>query len=63
MPEKPKHGGARKGAGRPTLNGPTRTLTMRIPQSDLDALEAAGITNFSAFYVKAGKAAIRRLKK
>jgi len=57
------HGGPRKGAGRKPLNGPTRTLTLRIPIADLEILEKASITNLSRFYVEAGRKAIKRLKK
>lgn len=63
MENKKPRGGARPGAGRKSLAGPTRTLTLRIPEIDLDALAAAGIDNLSRFYVEAGKKAIRRLKK
>jgi len=63
MIEKNNHGGVRLGAGRPSLEGPTRTLTFRIPIADLEALEKAGVTNLSRFYIQAGKKAIKRLKK
>jgi hypothetical protein len=56
-------GGARIGAGRKPTEGPTRTLTLRIPAVDLQALEAAGVINLSQFYVQAGKKAIKRLSK
>lgn len=61
--QKTNRGGARPGAGRPAAEGPTRTLTMRIPEADLLVLEAAGVTNLSQFYVQAGKRAMKRLKK
>lgn len=60
--KKPTRGGARPGAGRPSLSGPTTTLTFRIPDEDIARLRAAGITNISRFYVEAGKKAIKRLK-
>lgn len=60
---KSTRGGARPGAGRKALAGPTRTLTLRIPEADLLALEAAGVDNLSRFYVEAGRKAIGRLKK
>lgn len=62
MQNKTKHGGVRPGAGRPSLDGPTKTLTFRIPTEDIERLTAAGITNISRFYVEAGKRAIKRLK-
>jgi len=62
MTEK-KHGGRRPGAGRPSADGPTRTMTFRIPIADLEVLEKAGITNLSRFYIEAGKKVIKRLKK
>lgn len=61
--KKTSHGGARSGAGRPSIDGPTRTLSFRIPVADLDALEKAGVTNFSRFYIEAGKKEIKHLKK
>lgn len=61
--EKKQRGGSRPGAGRPSLDGPTTTLTFRIPDEDIATLKAAGITNISRFYVEAGSKAIKRLKK
>jgi hypothetical protein len=61
--KKNTHGGARKGAGRKPVDGPTRTLTFRIPIADLDALDNAGVINLSRFYIEAGKKAIMRLNK
>lgn len=63
MTKKSTHGGSRPRAGRPSLDGPTTTLTFRIPTEDIDRLKAAGVTNISRFYVEAGKKAIKRLKK
>lgn len=62
MESKPTHGGSRPGAGRPSLDGPTKTLTFRIPAEDIDRLKALGVTNISRFYVEAGKKAIKLLK-
>lgn len=62
MKKKSKRGGARPGAGRPSLDGPTTTLTFRIPDEDIKRLKEAGISNISRFYVEAGKKAIKRLK-
>lgn len=61
--KKATHGGARPGAGRPSLVGPTRTLTLRIPSGDLEKLEKAGIANLSRFYVDAGNKAIKKMLK
>lgn len=63
MEIKQNHGGKRTGAGRPSLNGPTKTLTFRIPLADIKALQSAGVTNISRFYVEVGAKAIKRLKK
>lgn len=57
------HGGARSGAGRHPIDGPTRILSLRVPVADIEALEKAGVTNLSRFYIEAGKKEIKRLKK
>jgi hypothetical protein len=61
MNNQPTRGGSRPGAGRPSLDGPTTTLTFRIPNDDIERLKKAGVTNISRFYVMAGRKAIRRL--
>lgn len=60
--KKKSHGGSRPGAGRPSTNGPTRTLTLRIPEEDIYALKSAGIDNLNRFYVDAGKEKIARME-